>query len=69
MSDTLQWVFDITKTPLAHAFADTRITTPSLCGNYKTVNGGPWVFAKETTPQCADCIEQLTLSAQKTKED
>lgn len=52
----LQWLFDMTNNPpLAHAYTNTRITTLSLCERYRTAFGGPWVFALDSTPRCADC--------------
>jgi hypothetical protein len=52
----IQWLFDMTRNRrLAHAFTDTRITTLSLCDEYRTAFGGPWVFALDTTPHCTDC--------------
>ena len=54
---TIQWLFDLTDPQqLAHVFTSTRIITPSLCGKYKTVNGGPWVFAEENTLRCEECL-------------
>lgn len=56
----IQWLFDITRNPIVHAFTDVRITTPSLCKHYKTAHGGPWALEKEGhTKRCVECLRIL----------